>query len=124
MKPPTFATFLPGAAGLGNFWSPVIDCLPAMWRTQIVDLPGLGPVPSHPAVSSYDSLVEYVARAIQTPTVLVGQSMGAFVALQLALRHPDLVTHLVLVVAAGGVDMAAHGASDWRVDYGVSYPQA
>jgi pimeloyl-ACP methyl ester carboxylesterase len=124
MKPPTFATFVPGAAGLGSFWSPVIDCLPAVWRTQVLDLPGLGPVPSHPAVFSYDGLVEYVARAIQTPTVLVGQSMGAFVALQLALRHPSLVTHLVLVVASGGVDMAAHGASDWRVDYGVSYPQA
>jgi poly(3-hydroxyoctanoate) depolymerase len=124
LKPQIFATFVPGAAGAGNFWSQVIDCLPAVWRTQALDLPGLGPVPSHPAVSSYDSLVEYVARAIQTPTVLVGQSMGAFVALQLALRHPHLVTHLVLVVAAGGVDMAAHGASDWRVDYAASYPQA
>ena len=124
MKRQTFATFVPGAAGLGNFWSPVVDRLPAIWRTQVLDLPGLGPVPSHPAVSSYDGLVEYAARAIQTPTVLVGQSMGAFVAFQLALRHPHLVTHLVLVVATGGVDMAAHGASDWRVDYGVSYPQA
>jgi poly(3-hydroxyoctanoate) depolymerase len=124
MKTPTFVTFVPGAAGLGNFWSPVVDCLPAVWRTQVLDLPGLGPVPPHPAVSSYDGLVEYVARAIQTPTVLVGQSMGAFVALQLTLRHPHLVTHLVLAVAAGGVDMVAHGASDWRVDYGASYPQA
>jgi pimeloyl-ACP methyl ester carboxylesterase len=124
MKPQTFATFVPGAAGSGNFWSLVIDCLPAVWRTQALDLPGLGPVPSHPAVFSYDTLVEFVARAIQTPTVLVGQSMGAFVALQLAVRHPHLVTHLVLVVATGGVDMVAHGASDWRVDYGVAYPQA
>jgi poly(3-hydroxyoctanoate) depolymerase len=124
MKPQTFATFVPGAAGLGNFWSPVIDCLPAEWRTQVLDLPGLGPVPSHPAVSSYDGLVEHVARAIRTPTVLVGQSMGAFVALQLVLRHPHVVTHLVLVVATGGVDMAAHGAADWRLDYDLSFPQA
>jgi pimeloyl-ACP methyl ester carboxylesterase len=28
------------------------------------------------------------------------------------------------VVATGGVDMAAHGASDWRHDYGTSYPCA
>ncbi len=43
--------------------------------------------------------------------------MGGFIALQLALRYPHLVTHLVLVAATGGVDMAGHGASDWRHDY-------
>ena len=35
MKPQTFATFVPGAAGLGNFWSPVIDCLPAECSTPV-----------------------------------------------------------------------------------------
>jgi poly(3-hydroxyoctanoate) depolymerase len=120
----TFVTFVPGAAGLGSFWSPVIHRLPPTWRTQVVDLPGLGPVLPHPAVSSYDGLVDHVARAVPAPTVLVGQSMGGFVALQLALRYPQLVTHLVLVAVTGGVDMAACGASDWRVDYCASYPQA
>jgi pimeloyl-ACP methyl ester carboxylesterase len=124
LKPETLATFVPGAAGLGSFWSPVTRCLPRTWRTQLVDLPGLGPVPPHPAVSSYDGLVAHVAQAVAAPTVLVAQSMGGFVALQLALRYPELVTHLVLVVATGGVNMAAHGASDWRDDYGKSYPQA
>jgi poly(3-hydroxyoctanoate) depolymerase len=124
MTPETLATFVPGAAGLGGFWSPVIERLPPTWRTQLVDLPGLGPVPPHPAVTSYDSLVDHVARAVSAPTVLVGQSMGGFVALQIALRYPQLVSHLVLVVATGGVDMAACGASDWRPDYCASYPQA
>jgi len=118
------ATFVPGAAGLGSFWSPVVERLPATWRIELVDLPGLGPVPAHPAVSSYDHLVDHLARAIPAPTVLVGQSMGGFVALQLALRYPHLVTHLVLAVATGGVDMKACGASDWREDYRASYPQA
>jgi pimeloyl-ACP methyl ester carboxylesterase len=118
------ATFVPGAAGLGSFWMPVIERLPLTWRIQALDLPGLGPVPPHTDVSSYDSLVDYIARAVPASTVLVGQSMGGYVALQLALRYPQLVTHLVLVVAAGGVDMAACGARDWRVDYGVSYPEA
>ena len=124
VTPETVATFVPGAAGLGGFWSPVIERLPPTWRTRAVDLPGLGPVPPHPAVTSYDSLVDHVARAVSAPTVLVGQSMGGFVALQLALRYPQLVTHLVLVVATGGVDMAACGASDWRAEYCASYPQA
>jgi poly(3-hydroxyoctanoate) depolymerase len=124
MKPTNVVTFVPGAAGSGSFWLPVVERLPSTWHVQLVDLPGLGPIRSHPAVSSYDSLVDYVARAIQAPTVLVGQSMGGFVALQLALRYPQLVTHLVLVVATGGLDMTAHGARDWRVDYAASYPQA
>ena len=119
-----FATFVPGAAGLGSFWSPVIQRLPSTWRTQRLDLPGLGPVPAHPAVSSYDHLVDHVARAVPAPTVIIGQSMGGFVALQLALRYPQLVTHLVLVALTGGVDMAACGANDWRADYRASYPQA
>jgi pimeloyl-ACP methyl ester carboxylesterase len=66
----------------------------------ILDFPGLGSVPPHPAVSSYDDLVDHVARAVPAPTVLVGQSTGGFVALQLALRYPQLITHLVLAVAA------------------------
>jgi pimeloyl-ACP methyl ester carboxylesterase len=40
--------------------------------------------------------------------------MGGYLALELALRHPELVTSLTLCVAAGGVDMARHGARDWR----------
>jgi len=54
----------------------------------------------------------------------VAQSMGVFIALQLALRYPDLVTHLVLVAATGGLDVARHGGGDWRADYATAYPQA
>src|SRR5712692_9113167 len=50
--------------------------------------------------------------------------MGAYVALQLALRYPPLVTHLVPVAATGGVDMAKYGAVDWREEYATAYPQA
>jgi pimeloyl-ACP methyl ester carboxylesterase len=107
-------TFVPGAAGLGTFWSPVAERLPASWSRRCLDLPGLGPVPPHPDVQSYSDLTDHVARAIERPTVLVGQSMGGFVSLQLALRYPERVQRLVLAVAAGGVDMGRHGALDWR----------
>jgi len=107
-------SFVPGAAGLGAFWSPIIERLPEGWTKRTFDLPGLGPVPSSPDVQSYDDLARYVARSIPAPTVLVGQSMGCYVSLKLALARPDLVQRLVLVVAAGGVDMKRHGAHDWR----------
>ena len=117
-------TFLPGAAGLGSFWAPMVERLPATWHVRPFDLPGLGTVAPDPAVSSYGDLVEYLSRKITEPTVLVGQSMGGFVALQLALRHPHLVTHLALFVVTGGVNMANHGAFDWRQDYMATHPQA
>jgi pimeloyl-ACP methyl ester carboxylesterase len=91
---------------------------------HLVDLPGLGSVPARPDVSSYHDLVDFVATVITSPTVLVAQSMGGFIALQLALRYPDRVTHLVLAAVTGGVDMSVHRAADWRAEYAASHPQA
>jgi pimeloyl-ACP methyl ester carboxylesterase len=75
-------------------------------------------------VRSYDDLVEYIAARIDEPTVLVGQSMGGYLAMAVALAYPARVSHLVLTVAAGGLDMPALGAADWRPGYAAEYPQA
>src|SRR5262245_44943078 len=116
--------FLPGAAGAARFWDPVVKRLPTLWQVQAVDLPGLGGVPAQPDVASYDDLVGYVARTITAPTAIVAQSMGSFIALELALRFPRLVSHLVLVAATGGIDVASLGGVDWREDYATAYPHA
>lgn len=108
------ATLVPGAAGLASFWDPIAARLPTTWVTRAIDLPGLGAAPARSDVNSYDDLVDYVARGIVTPSVVVGQSMGGYISLALALRYPERVTHLALAVAAGGVDMARLGAKDWR----------
>ncbi|MEZ5293230.1 MAG: alpha/beta fold hydrolase [Vicinamibacterales bacterium] len=120
----THVTFVPGAAGLASFWAPVSEGLPAAWGRTFVDLPGLGGAPAVPAVASYDDLVNHVAGLLPPRTVLVGQSMGGYVALAAALACPERVSHLVLTVAAGGVDVHALGAADWRGDYRASYPGA
>jgi poly(3-hydroxyoctanoate) depolymerase len=109
---------IPGAAGLASFWDPIRELLPSSWQQQTLDLPGFGPVPADPAIDSYVALVDHIAATMVAPGVVAGQSMGGYLALQLALRHPALVTHLVLIVAAAGVDMHGHGARDWRANYG------
>jgi len=118
MPPNTHITLIPGAAGLSGFWHPIRRCLPASWEQYTFDLPGFGPVPANPAIQSYDQLVDHIARGLPRPGVVAGQSMGGYLALQLALRYPELVTHLVLMVAAAGLHMASHGAKDWRTEYG------
>ena len=123
-RPITHATFVPGAAGQGSFWLPVIEDLPETWQTQAIDLPGLGTVPARPDVSSYGDLVDLVASSIPAPSVVAAQSMGGFIALALALEYPELVTHLVLVAVAGGIDMSVHGAANWRAEYATSFPTA
>jgi len=117
-------TFIPGAAGRGAFWAPVAGALPPSWTCTLVDLPGLGAVPAIDGVTSYDDLAGHVASRMRGPGVVVAQSMGAYVALQLAWRRPDLVSHLVVVAATGGADMDALGALDWREGYPREYPAA
>jgi pimeloyl-ACP methyl ester carboxylesterase len=113
----TRITLIPGAAGLASFWDPIREQLPGAWAQHTFDLPGFGPVPADPELRSYDDLVDRIARDLPGPGVVAGQSMGGFLALRLALRYPALVTHLVLLVAAAGVNMGRHGARDWRTAY-------
>lgn len=54
------------------------------------------------------------------PAVLIGSSLGAFVAVQVALQRPDQVSHLVLLAPAldfGGNrmrDLGDRGVDEWR----------
>ena len=68
-------------------------------------------------------MVDQVSRAIgllSGPVVLIGSSLGAFVAVQVALRHPDRVSHMVLLAPAldfGGNRMRSlgdAGLDEWR----------
>jgi pimeloyl-ACP methyl ester carboxylesterase len=124
VNPSRAVTFVPGAAGAGEFWSPVVQQLPKTWDIDVIDLPGLGAVPARAGIGSYDDLVEYVRARTSRPSALVAQSMGAYIALSLALRYPDAVTHLVLVAATGGADVSTRGGVDWRADYMSAFPTA
>ena len=120
----TRVALVPGAAGSAAFWTPITERLPDDWIVTAIDLPGLGSVPAREDIRGYDDLAEYVAGIVAAPSAIVAQSMGAYVALRVALRYPHLVTHLVLVAATGGIDVMQCGAVDWRSDYAGTYPLA
>lgn len=124
MPKPSCVAFLPGAAGRGEFWEPVSDALSGTFdRVISFDWPGFGGLPGDATVGSYDDLATLVIAQLTEPTVLVAQSMGGVVAALVAGRRPDLVSHLVLAVTSGGVDMDALGAADWRPGSRVAHPE-
>jgi pimeloyl-ACP methyl ester carboxylesterase len=117
--------FLPGVSGSGDFWSPVADLLAEQGPSRehtFVDWPGLGDVPPRDGVDSWADLSHVVIDAMAGPSVLVAQSMGGVVAVDVAQRAPAHVEALVLCATSGGIDVAAFGARDWRADVRASIP--
>jgi len=120
----TKVLFLPGSGASPNFWKPAGSLLPVEWPKEYFGWPGIGGQPPDPAIKGIDDLIATVVAKMDEPVDLVAQSMGGVIAARIALAHPQLVRRLVLTVTSGGVDMAAFGASDWRLDYRKSFPNA
>lgn len=77
-----------------------------------VDLPGYGEAPEPRRVLTMartaDLVAAYLRAHVDAPAVIIGHSMGAQVALEIAARHPQTVRALVLVGPT--VDPAARSA--------------
>lgn len=116
--------FLPGAAGSPNFWRPVSDLLVHPASRTLLGWPGFDLVPADPNVHGMADLVAMVLKEMDQPCALIAQSMGGVVAVQAALKRPKLLTHLVLAVTSGGVDMSALHAEEWRPAFLAANPAA
>lgn len=95
-------------------WHPISTQLAHLGERIYFGWPGFGSTPADPLVSGIDDLVRLVVARINKPTALLAQSMGGGVAIRAALEKPALITHLVLAVTSGGVDVRGLGGSDWR----------
>jgi pimeloyl-ACP methyl ester carboxylesterase len=78
--------------------------------------------PPDPSVRGIDDLVAKVAAQIDQPTAFIAQSMGSVIAMRVALERPDFVTHLVLAVTSGGIDVMTLGGQDWRPSFQAANP--
>lgn len=126
MLKPTKLIFLPGAGGIPHFWQPVANLLVHPAPRVFLGWPGFGSVPMNPKVQGIQDLVALVVDEINQPSALIAQSMGGVIAIQAALKRPDMVTHLVLAATSGGVNMSDLQAEDWRpafIDANPTFPR-
>lgn len=99
---------LHGFTGTGEFWLPVAHALPQR-HCVFPDLPGHGgtdaPLPPEDwrLERAADALAALLDRLGIERCALAGYSMGARLALALALRHPDRVAALALIGASPGI---------------------
>jgi pimeloyl-ACP methyl ester carboxylesterase len=91
--------FVHGLFGQGKNWTSIAKGLADAHRVTLVDLPNHGHSPWTDRVHYLD-MVEMLATELEQlgdPVTLVGHSMGGKVAMQLALRRPELLRALVVV---------------------------
>lgn len=116
---------LPGFGADVSAFAPVVPALAAVFRVRGVNPRGVG-FSSAPAVERYDvaTAAADAAAAAGGPAHVVGASLGAAVALELALARPDAVRSLALITPfatasprlLGVVDAWARVAADAPAD--------
>jgi len=84
-----------------RFWEPQAARFALERPVLTVDLPGFGESPALPGEPSLDAWADAVAETVEAafgelPVVLGGLSMGGYVALRFAARHPERLEALVL----------------------------
>jgi pimeloyl-ACP methyl ester carboxylesterase len=91
--------FVHGLFGQGRNWTTIAKGLADSHRVTLIDLPNHGHSPWTDRVDYLD-MAKMVATELESlgePVTLVGHSMGGKVAMQLALRRPELLRALVVV---------------------------
>ena len=98
--------FLHGSSGSLHVFEPLIGQLGGGYRFISYDHPGHGLTGPHPAndysYSGYAQILDLVRSKLDVDRfVLVGHSMGGWIAWRYAAEHPEAVDALVLISAAG-----------------------
>ena len=109
-----------GLGGGGHFFSALGPALAGAACTVAIDLPGCGLSP-RPDACSFEAaaslLMDLARRNDWAPLVLLGHSMGAIIALEVARHAPDLVRGLVLAGGLPEARAAARSRIEQRLDH-------
>jgi 2-hydroxy-6-oxonona-2,4-dienedioate hydrolase len=92
---------LHGVGTTTRYFRPLMHELEGRVPVVAPELPGIGSSSSAPVPEDIEDQADLVARWLRAarhrPVAVVGNSMGAQTAVELALRHPELVDRLVLI---------------------------
>lgn len=95
-------------------WQKQIDALKSSYRVIAPDLRGLGENDAATGTTTMTQFADDVHALLQQlktgPVVLVGHSMGGYVTLAFARKHPEMLRGLVLVCTKAGNDSAEAAA--------------
>ena len=99
---------LPGFCESSELWHSFQTRLSAHYCTLAIDLPGFGRSADNPHYHSVEAMAEEVRHTLDaagvTACVVVGHSLGGYVALALAERYPALLRGLALFHSAAHAD--------------------
>lgn len=113
---------LHGFTGRGTAWGTHTAVFARSFRTIVVDLPGHGRTGIHDdpvrmgIERTADDLASILVRLGAVPARILGYSLGARIALRLAVAHPDVVARVVLESPSAGLASAAEQWSRRRAD--------
>jgi N-formylmaleamate deformylase len=93
---------IPGLASSGETWTTTVAHLGDRYQCHVLTLAGFAGVPplaatEQPLVRVREDVASYIAEQGLGAPVVVGHSLGGYVALDLAAKHPDRVGALVIV---------------------------
>ncbi len=97
-------------------WSAQIDALAQSYRVVAVDMPGHGHSSGLMEAASLTAFTDVIAACLDRPTVVVGHSFGAMIALDMAFQYSDQIKGVAALNAIFGRNHEARAAVMGRAD--------
>lgn len=91
--------FIHGVGLRAEAWGAQLDALSSQFRVVAVDMPGHGDSALPEGDLGLSDYTDAIAAGIDGPVMAVGHSMGAMIALDMAIRHPEKVQGVVALNA-------------------------
>src|SRR5204862_7086820 len=91
---------IPGLSSSGETWDTTVARYKDRFECHVLTVAGFAGVPRIPAPvldQVRDGLVAYIRKNKLNRPIVVGHSLGGFLALDLAARYPDLPARIVIV---------------------------